>query len=105
MTSFRIDYFWPDSHRAEPGDLLLGLNVVHRVLAVRPVESRQWHDRWRLTVEAVGRRNGDLIDNLATWKAESVELYGSCVVMEVGQYQRGETAEEYRQRVGAPPPS
>lgn len=102
MTSYRIDYVWPDSHRAEPGDLLLGPNIVHRVTAVRPVESRQWHDRWRLTVEQVGRRDGALLDNLPAWKAESIELYGACVVMETGRYLPGETAEEYARRHGAP---
>lgn len=102
MSTFRIDYFWPDSRRAEPGDLLLGLSLVYRVTAVRPVESRLWHDRWMLTVERVGHRDGDLLDNLPAWKAESVELYGSCFVMETGAYQKGETPQDYARRVGAP---
>lgn len=101
MTSFRMDYFWPESRRAEPGDLLLGPNVVHRVLAVRPVESRIWHDRWRLEVERVGRRQ-EILQELDRWRAESIERFGECVLVETGTYQRGETPHEYAARHGLP---
>ena len=40
----------------EPGDYLGGGTYVYRVVAVRPVESRQWPERWRYTTERVMTR-------------------------------------------------
>jgi hypothetical protein len=89
MTTFRLDYF-DDSHRAEPGDLVTTDRLCYRVLAVRPVESRIWNDRWALTLERLGPLPVD-----PSWVEVSKQEYGSCEVVQTLRYRPGETAQDH----------
>lgn len=40
-----------------PGDLLVSPQLVYTVAAVEPVDSWQWENRWRVTVQRVRRRS------------------------------------------------
>lgn len=88
MTTFRFDRLEPDDRLPQPGDLLLGPNIVHRVVAIDPVDSRRWLDRWRLTVERVGWRQD--ADVLALVKATGRTHRFDCV-----SYRRGEGPEDF----------
>lgn len=52
MPTMTLDHH-ADTPPLEPGDYLGGSTWVYRILAVRPVESRQWPERWRYTTERV----------------------------------------------------
>lgn len=45
----------PGEDPPAPGDLIRSTRNRYRVLDVRPVESRVWSNRWKLTLENLGR--------------------------------------------------
>lgn len=93
-----IDYFaepgGPEPRRCEPGDLYVTTRTVYRVLTVRPVESRKWHDRWALELEKVGERNAPGLE-WTRWAEDSTARFGSCSLHYVGSYERGETPRDF----------
>lgn len=53
-----IDHHGGDGRlRVQPGDLVVTERLVLRALEVRPVESRQWPDRWKIRTERVALRS------------------------------------------------
>lgn len=55
MTIKTIDHHLPDCQLA-PGDFIATDRAIYQVDAVRPVDSRQWPERWRYTCTKVAAR-------------------------------------------------
>lgn len=83
---FTFDRFG-DTPNLWPGLLLVGPRAKYRILDARPVESRLWHDRWKLRVE----RLADDTPVVAPW-------------ISFVAYAKGETAQDVARSLGLPPP-
>lgn len=101
MSQFTFDHHGGDAvPRIALGDLLRWPNVVHRVIGLREVDSRQWPDRWKIETERLGPvPKGAQAENVATWSAwanESLNRYGRCRTVRVERYGRGEGPRDHR---------
>lgn len=80
----------------EPGDVYVTARLVYVVTGVRPVESKVWHDRWRIELERIGPRD--------PWPAEHLadRLEDGARVHHVSRYERGETPSSVASELGLP---
>lgn len=102
VTSKTVDYFAADGQeprRAEPGDLYVTTRTVYRVLSTREVDSRLWHDRWRVELEFVAM-NTPGVGILPAYVDESIARFGSCHVHHMGSYERGEKPRDHARAHG-----
>lgn len=84
------------NHRApRPGDVLLTARTVQRVVDARPVESRVWANRWRLTVHSAGTATNHVPD-------EPVVVPEGCERIVTEVYRRGETPAEFFAKLDEP---
>lgn len=93
-----IDHHGPGQQGA-PGDLIVTPRIIYRVTAVRPVESRQWPERWRYTCEKVRDRTVD--ERRTSSCAARPDLGGRIIT--TGTYGPGERpGQPHHQRCGLP---
>lgn len=96
MPSHRYDRIDATTALPEPGDVYVTARLVYVVTEVRPIESRVWHDRWRIELERVGPRD--------PWPTEQLagRLEPGATVHHVSRYERGETPSSVAVELGLP---
>lgn len=91
-----LDLIEPGQDPPEPGDLLVTARLVKVITDVRPVESRVWHDRWRIETRTLGPRD--------PWPTEAVAAAvrpgARCIWTTL--YQRGEGPADRARASGLP---
>lgn len=88
MTTHRFDRFDEQRPLPEPGDVYLTERIVYKVLRIRPIESRIWHDRWSVTLERICRR----ADWNYQWDVEGARVHY------VVTYKKGEGPRDFERR-------
>lgn len=96
MPAHRFDRIDPDTTLPEPGDVYVTARLVYLVTEVRPIESRIWHDRWRIELERIGPRDPWPRDQLAA------RLAVGATVHQVSTYEKGETPSTVARELGLP---
>jgi ribosomal protein S18 acetylase RimI-like enzyme len=96
MPSHGYDRIDADTVLPEPGDVYVTARLVYLVVAVRPVESKVWHDRWRIELERIGPRDPWPREQLADRLADGARCHY------VSRYERGETPSDAARAAGLP---
>jgi hypothetical protein len=84
---FTIDLAANDEYPPQRGDIILTACLAYRVLDSREVDSRQWCNRWKVTVQRIGARDDTEAINAAA--EDGTRLLPTSV------YRKGETPAEY----------
>lgn len=85
----------PEPQPPAVGDIILTARLAKLVTEVRPVESKVWHHRWRITTRNIGPRNHpDVLDEVHRRQMDGAG------VRETGHYERGETPEGFARANG-----
>lgn len=96
-STFDFDRIDPLSHLAEPGDVITSARCAYRVVDVRRVESRVWHDRWSAQVEKLG-----MLPIEQRWRDESIARFGKCMIVGTESYAHGDGPADVARRYGLP---
>lgn len=96
MPSHRYDRIDGDTELPEPGDAYVTARTLYVVTNVRPIESRVWHDRWRIELERIGQRGP------AGWEALHARLEPGARCHRVDRYEKGETPSSVALELGLP---
>lgn len=96
MPVHRFDRIDERTALPEPGDVYVTARLVYLVTEVRPIESKVWHDRWRISLERVGPRDPWPTDQLAA----RLEL--GATVHHVSTYAKGEGPADTASELGLP---
>lgn len=103
---FNYDLELDNPRAPQPGDIMVGARVAYRIVEARPVESRVWGNRWKLTVRRVGPSpRGDGVDE---WDLFRLQHYcypsdppdGWVYEWSFSNYARGERPADYFARNG-----
>lgn len=86
----------PEPQPPQVGDIVLTARLAKVVTGVRPVESKNWHHRWRIETRTIGRRGVPEVDHEVRLRRR-----GGAGVREVCRYEAGETAVDFARRTGA----
>lgn len=86
--SFTLDQALENDRAPLVGDVIVSARTVRRVVDVRPVESRVWPNRWRLTVDYIGKATNGRPD-------EPVAIEEGRQVITTSLYRRGEGPVEF----------
>lgn len=91
-----FDVMDPTGSPPDVGDLLVSARLVKLVTDVRPVESRVWHDRWRVEARTLGPRE--------PWPREAVEaaLEPGARVIHTKLHEKGVSPAQLARQLGLP---
>lgn len=91
-----LDLITPGQDPPEVGDILVTARLVKVITDVRPVESRVWHDRWRIETRTLGPR-----DPWPDAEVAEVMRVGGRIIYTT-TYQRGEGPADVARAEGLP---
>ena len=87
---FSLDLALDDPRSPVAGDVLTTARNVYRITEARPVDSRVWGNRWKLTLRLVGT-----LANENTWPTVNAENETGARVWHSSRYAKGETPQQY----------
>lgn len=86
----------PEPQPPEVGDIILTARLAKVVVDVRPVESKAWHHRWRITTQNLGARSDPAVADEVLRRRKA-----GAGLRETGTYGRGESAVDFARNNGA----
>jgi hypothetical protein len=96
MPTFRYDLPLDDDHPPQRGDVVETARTVYLVTDVRPVDSPQWANRWRVACRRIGHI---AVDGIRHYDAGSlpaaVPEYRTARWHTFRRYEKGETPQQF----------
>lgn len=90
--SCSFDMALDDERPPLPGDLIAGRNVVYAVSECRPVESKVWANRWRVTAVRIGTR-AQVVPAIAEHVIDGARWFN------MGSYRKGQRPADHFDRI------